>query len=78
MDVQTLNHGDTIECYGVDYEVVLILGIQVTIRNTVPDKKGKQATITTNLSVILEQIADGHYKLKQKVDQYASINRKGT
>lgn len=66
MELQTLNHGDTLECYGDEYEIVLILGMRVTLRNLKADKKGKHHVVETDVNVVLNQIQDGIYKLKKK------------
>lgn len=66
MNIQKLDHGDTLECYGVEFEVVLILGTSITIRNTQPDKRGKYNAVTTTTDIVLSQIENGHYKLKKK------------
>lgn len=66
MDLQTLQHDDIIECYGEEYQVVLILGIRVTLRNLKADKKGIHRMVNTDMDMILHQLQDGFYKLKNK------------
>jgi hypothetical protein len=66
MQTGRIEHDDIIECYSEDYEVVLILGTRITLRNVKPDKKGIQRTIQTDYDMVQHQLQDGFYKLKKK------------